>query len=56
MGSTKLYCAIAQDILANKLVTKKNVTILDIREEENVIVVKGSLPGSAKGVLQIYSK
>jgi large subunit ribosomal protein L3 len=42
--------------MGNKLVTKKNVTILDIREEENVLVVKGSLPGSTQGVLQIYSK
>ena len=42
--------------MGNKLVTKKNVTILDIRDEDNVMVVKGSLPGSVKGLLQIYSK
>lgn len=42
--------------MGNKLVTKKNVTILDIRDEENVMVVKGSLPGSVEGLLQIYSK
>ena len=42
--------------MGNKLVTKKNVIILDIREEENVIIVKGSLPGSVEGLVQIYSK
>jgi large subunit ribosomal protein L3 len=42
--------------MGNKLVTKKNLTILDIREDDNVLVVKGSLPGSIEGLLQIYSK
>jgi large subunit ribosomal protein L3 len=42
--------------MGNKLVTKKNVIILDIRDEDNVLVVKGSLPGSITGLLQIYSK
>lgn len=42
--------------MGNKLVTKKNVIILDIREEDNVLVVKGSLPGSKSSVVQIYSK
>lgn len=42
--------------MGNALVTKKNVTIIDIREDDNVIVVKGSLPGSIEGLLQLYSK
>lgn len=42
--------------MGNNRVTKKNVTIIDIREDENVMIVKGSLPGTAKGILQIYSK
>ncbi|MBC8318585.1 MAG: 50S ribosomal protein L3 [Desulfobulbaceae bacterium] len=42
--------------MGNKLVTKKNVMILDIREDANVVVLKGSLPGSIEGLLQIYSK
>jgi large subunit ribosomal protein L3 len=37
-------------------VNKKNVTILDIRVEENVVLVKGSVPGAKQGILQIYSK
>ena len=37
-------------------VNKKNVTIFDIRDDENVMLVKGSLPGSKQGLLEIYSK
>lgn len=42
--------------MGNNTVTKKNVTILDIRTESNVMVVKGSLPGANQSCLQIYSK
>ena len=42
--------------MGNNIVTKKNVTILDIRNEDNVLVVKGSLPGTTKGLLQFFSK
>lgn len=37
-------------------VTKKNATILDILPEQNVVVVKGSVPGAKDGLLQIYTK
>lgn len=37
-------------------VNKKNVTIFDIRAEDNVMLVKGSLPGAKQGLLEIYSK
>lgn len=37
-------------------VNKKNVTILDIRHEENVVLVKGSVPGAKQGILQIFTK
>lgn len=37
-------------------VTKKNATILDIRPEQNVMVVKGSVPGAKDGLLQVYTK
>lgn len=37
-------------------VNKKNVTIFDIRADENVLLVKGSVPGSKQGLLEIYSK
>lgn len=42
--------------MGNNLITKKNVTILDIRPEENVLVLKGAVPGANDGVLQIYKK
>lgn len=42
--------------MGNKKVTKQNVVIIDIREEDNLMVLKGSLPGNNKGLVQIYSK
>ncbi len=42
--------------MGGNVVTKKNVIIIDIREDDNVMVVKGPLPGSKTGVVQIYSK
>lgn len=37
-------------------VNKKNVTIFDIRADENVLLVKGSVPGAKQGMLEIYTK
>ncbi len=37
-------------------VNKKNVTVYDIRADENVMLVKGSVPGAKQGVLEIYTK
>lgn len=37
-------------------VNKKNVTILDIRVEDNVVLLKGSVPGAKQGILQIFAK
>lgn len=42
--------------MGGNVVTKKNVIIVDIREDDNVMVVKGPLPGAKTGVVQIYSK
>ncbi|MFH1217029.1 MAG: 50S ribosomal protein L3 [Pseudomonadota bacterium] len=42
--------------MGNNFITKKNLIIVDIRDEENVMVIKGSLPGTAKELLQIFSK
>lgn len=36
--------------------TKKNLIILDIRPQQNVLIVRGSVPGPEAGLLQIYSK
>jgi large subunit ribosomal protein L3 len=37
-------------------VTKKNLTVIDIRSAENIILVKGSVPGAGQSVLNIYTK
>ncbi len=42
--------------MGNNNVTKKNVIILDIREQDNVILVKGGVPGAKQGMLTIYTK
>lgn len=42
--------------MGNALVTKKNVIVLDVRPEDNVLVLKGSVPGARQGLLQIYTK
>jgi large subunit ribosomal protein L3 len=42
--------------MGNALVTKKNVMVIDVRPESNVMLVKGSLPGAKQSVVQIYKK
>ena len=42
--------------MGGAVVTKKNVIIIDIREDDNVMVVKGPLPGAKSGVVQIFRK
>ena len=42
--------------MGNELVTKKNLTVVDVRAEENIMLVKGSVPGAKQGLLQIYTK
>lgn len=42
--------------MGTNLITKKNLTIVDIRSEDNIILVKGSVPGAGQGLLNIYTK
>jgi len=42
--------------MGNNLLTKKNLTVVDVRAEENIMLVKGSVPGAKQGLLQIYFK
>jgi large subunit ribosomal protein L3 len=42
--------------MGNDLVTKKNVIVVDVRTEDNVLLLKGSMPGAKQGLLQIYTK
>lgn len=42
--------------MGNETVLKKNVTVVDIRPDENVVLLKGSVPGAKNGLLKIFSK
>ena len=42
--------------MGNSRVTKKNAIIMDIRPEQNALVVRGAIPGAKNSVLQIYTK
>ena len=42
--------------MGNDLLTKKNLTVIDVRADENILLVKGSVPGAKNGLLQIYTK
>ena len=36
--------------------TKKNVIIIDVRPEDNVLLLRGSVPGAKNGLLRIFTK
>jgi len=42
--------------MGNDTVLRKNVIIIDVRSEENVVLLKGPLPGAKNGLLKIFSK
>ncbi len=42
--------------MGNDTVLKKNVIIYDVREDENVVLLKGPVPGAKNGLLKIFSK
>jgi len=42
--------------MGNDTILKKNVIVVDIRPEENVVLLKGPLPGAKNGLLKIFSK
>jgi len=42
--------------LGNKTITIKNSEILFINPEENILVLKGSLPGKKNAILKIQTK
>jgi large subunit ribosomal protein L3 len=39
--------------MGNKRVTQKGLTIVDIRPEENLLLVRGSVPGPRNGVVEV---
>lgn len=42
--------------MGNDAMTQKNLKVIDIRNEENVLLVRGTVPGAKNGLLNIYSK
>lgn len=42
--------------MGNDTVLRKNVVVVDIRSDENVVLLKGPLPGAKNGLLKIYKK
>ncbi|ADW16965.1 LSU ribosomal protein L3P [Desulfobulbus propionicus DSM 2032] len=42
--------------MGNESMTQKNLRIIDIRNEDNVLLVRGTVPGAKNGLLNIYSK
>ena len=42
--------------MGNDNVLRKNVIVVDIRSEENVVLLKGPLPGAKNGLLKIFKK
>ncbi|MGD9949016.1 MAG: 50S ribosomal protein L3 [Desulfobulbus sp.] len=42
--------------MGNDTVTQKNLKVVDIRTEDNVLLVRGTVPGAKNGVVNIYSK
>ncbi|MBM9614639.1 50S ribosomal protein L3 [Desulfobulbus rhabdoformis] len=42
--------------MGNDTITQKNLKVVDIRTEDNVLLVRGTVPGAKNGVVNIYSK
>jgi len=42
--------------MGNETILKKNVIVIDIRGEDNVLLVKGPVPGAKNGLLKIFTK
>lgn len=42
--------------MGNDTILRKNVVVVDVRTEENVVLLKGPLPGAKNGLLKIFSK
>ncbi len=42
--------------MGNNLVTQKNLTVVDIRNEDNILLVEGAVPGAKNGLLSIFTK
>jgi len=42
--------------MGSDTVLKKNVLVIDVRDDDNLIIVKGPVPGAKQGLLKLFSK
>ncbi len=42
--------------MGNNLVTLKNLKVIDIREDDNILLVQGAVPGAKNGLIKIFTK
>lgn len=42
--------------MGNDTILKKNVIVVDVRNDDNVLLVKGPVPGAKNGLLKIFTK
>jgi large subunit ribosomal protein L3 len=42
--------------MGNDTILKKNTIVIDIRSDDNVVLLKGPVPGAKNGLLKIFSK
>jgi len=42
--------------MGNQTVLKKNALVIDVRADENVVLLKGPVPGAQNGLLKIFAK
>lgn len=42
--------------MGDETITQKNLKIVDIRDDDNVVLIKGTVPGAKNGLLSIYTK
>jgi len=42
--------------MGNSLLTQKNLKVIDIREDENILLVQGAVPGAKNGLIKIFTR
>jgi large subunit ribosomal protein L3 len=42
--------------MGNRRVTVRNLSVVDIRPEENLLILKGAVPGSRNNLLAIFKQ
>lgn len=42
--------------MGNNLITQKNLKVIDIREDDNILLVQGTVPGAKNGLVKIFTK